>query len=97
MSTEPVKKYAPIEYPYGKLPNGWPQPTFLSTDDDGGINIEWCFGTQGADDSWRVSFCWIPDEGGMAIRTTRDHQDTIEKHNVGHYLDQWLREPPEAK
>lgn len=78
-----------------RLPNGWPQPTFMSLGDDGSLNIEWCFGEQGADDSWRVMFCWDPDEGAMACKTTHDGQE----HREGEVdtiimLDRWLRGAP---
>lgn len=93
-------KLAPIDHRYGKLPNGWPQPTFMSTDEDGGLNIEWCFGEQGADDSWRVLFSWDPDEGAMVCRTTKERQDFFveadgdSKKNIMPALDRWLTAPP---
>lgn len=88
-------KLAPIDFRYGKLPNGWPQPTFLNVSEDGSLNIEWCFGEQGAQDSWRVMFCWDPEEGAMCCKTTHDDQesrgaDTDDEEDIAQALDEWL-------
>lgn len=97
MSTPALSEaLAPITYEYGRLPNGWPQPTFLSVDDGGGVVIEWCFGAQGAANSWRVMFSWDPDDGGMCCRTTqREHEAYAaiegDAQKIGPALDRWLK------
>jgi hypothetical protein len=89
---------APITFDYGKLPNGWPQPTFMSISEDGSLNIEWCFGTQGADDSWRVTFIWDPDlRSAQVIRTDRKDQESLctddgdDPFAITASLERWLR------
>ena len=87
---------APITFDCGKLPSGWPQPTFMSVSEDGSLNIEWCFG-EGADDSWRVIFSWDPDEGAMICRTNKSEQRSLcqaegnDPKAIGPTLDRWLR------
>lgn len=74
------------------LPNGWPQPTFMSTYDDGSFNIEWCFGDQGADNSWRVMFCWSPSGEVMACWTDKVSQECEERPEyVLKSLDKFLK------
>jgi hypothetical protein len=68
-----------------------PEPTFVSVDDDGSLNIEWCLGgPQGSPDSWRVLFCWDPDEGAWAVRTTREGQTSAEGVSATRALVAWL-------
>lgn len=84
------------------LPNGWPRPTFMSSDEDS-VSVEWCFGEQGAADSWRVSFSWNAGEGVQVVRTWRAGQEYRAENeggssDIGPVLDAWLREtkPPGA-
>lgn len=89
---------APITYACGRLPNGWPQPHFLHIDNDGGLLIEWIFGEQGAEDSWRVSFSWDPDDGAYVIVTTKGKQylygaGESEPATVCPALERWLTAP----
>ncbi len=52
------------------LPNGWPQPTFMSVDEDGCLCIEWCFPVGvSMPETHRVSFFYMPTEGPMALLT----------------------------
>lgn len=88
-----------LDFTYGTLPNGWPQPTFISVDDHGGLNIEWCFGAQGSPESWRVLFSWDPEEGAMICRTTEERQDFVERPAEGTIaatLHEWLTVPPSS-
>ena len=71
------------------LPNGWPEPTFLSVDDDGALNVEWC-----ADDC-TISFWWHPKEGAMATRTTGTDQSSDQTETAGMSLARWLNERKE--
>lgn len=74
-----------------RLPNGWPQPTFFSIDpDDGSLNIEWCFGAQGAADSYCVMFVYDPVEGVMACKTTHANQECDETNDATLTLAKWL-------
>lgn len=79
------------------LPNRWPQPTFLSVDEDGALNIEWCFGEQDSPESHRIMFVWDPAEPAMACRTTRDGQEYEEGERAGAKLDEWLQSEASAK
>lgn len=88
-----------IDFAFGKLPNGWPQPTFMSFDEDGGLHIEWCFGGHDTKDNWRVGFSWWPDEGAMICRTTQERQDTLERPAetaLAATLHEWLTMPPSS-
>ncbi len=67
-----------------------PKPTFISVDDGGALNIEWCFGQQGAPDSWRAMFVWDPAEGVMACKTTKVGQLSDVTENAAHVLAAWL-------
>jgi hypothetical protein len=77
------------------LPNGWQQPTFLTVDDGGGLNLEWCFGTGEA--SFTLAFVWEPDEGVMAVRTRNREQDADETEAAAKTLAYWLTEAAEAR
>jgi len=46
-----------------------PKPTFVTIEEDGCVNLEWCFGDQGENDSWRLAFVCDPDEGVMVCET----------------------------
>ncbi len=50
-------------------------PHFFYFDEDGTLNMEWCFGEQGAQDSWRVMFVVCPDQGTYLIETRHTGQN----------------------
>lgn len=68
-----------------RLPNGWPQPTFMSTSHDT-FFVEWI------SDEETISFCWMPDEGAMILRTTNHSQDCLENNDadIPKVLNEWL-------
>jgi hypothetical protein len=68
----------------GKLPNGWPQPTFMSVDDGGALNIEWLWSGE------RILFVWDPAEGAMTCHTTRDGQEAKEGSEAAVFLSALL-------
>jgi len=79
------------------LPNGWPHPTSLRVDENGGVNIEWCFGEPGAVDSYRVGFTWNPREGAAAFVVRKDAQVTLdETETAGRTLRDVLDEAARA-
>ena len=86
----------PLDFRYGRFPNGWPHPTFLDMTPVNGLSIEWCFGEQGADDSWRVLFSWDEESGAMVCCTTKAGQEffgTEEGHTgtqIADALQRWL-------
>lgn len=49
-----------------------PVPHFVTVDNEGEMNFEWCFGKQGTPDSWRVS-AFIPrgGKGTWTLLTTK--------------------------
>lgn len=72
-----------------------PQHTFVSVDMWNAISLEWCFGGQGEPDSWRVLFCWDPQEGAMCCKTWKDSngvlkQDYIEGKDSAKRLLEWI-------
>lgn len=70
------------------FPNNWPHPQFMSVDDRGALIIEWIFGKQGAENSWRVLFCWDPKEGAMCCKTIKSgEQVCVENEYAAKYLD----------
>lgn len=79
-----------LDFAFGKLPNGWPNPTFMSVD-EGAFFIEWCFGDQGSKDSWRVSFYWDLQDGAMVIKTDAQSQECYENDpQLAFKLNEWL-------
>lgn len=77
----------------GNMPNGWPYPTFMSVDDeDGSLNIEWCFGEQGSQASERVMFSWEPEVGPMACHTRHEGQVSDESDMATRSLVAYLRD-----
>ncbi len=79
---------------FGKVfPNGYPIPDFMYTTEEGWFCIEWIFGNQGADDSWRLSFTFFKDEPAMLLKTDKNGQESIESpEKIAEYLDKWLKE-----
>lgn len=79
---------------YKPHPNGMAVPTFMSIDSEDAFVVEWCFGHQGADDSYRIMFCWDPDEGAMTCKTTRNPlgQECYQNNDpeIGKKLKEWL-------
>jgi hypothetical protein len=73
-----------------RFPNKWLQPTFLSVDDEGSLNIEWCCGS--GEDNYRIAFWWDPTEGASACKTTKDDQIYEEGFFAGNTLAKWLNE-----
>ena len=71
-----------------KLPNGWPHPTFMSVDDGGALNVEWCGGA--GDNRWRIMFVWDPEEGATSCHTTRGEQRSEEGAKAGIFLAELL-------
>lgn len=75
------------------LPNGWPVPTFMNVDEDGFLTIEWCFGKQGEEGSWRILYTAYT-MGGQIARLTHTPFTSEMSTNVLH-LDKWLKEAME--
>lgn len=98
MRAPPVQFAKPVGTTHkgAAFPNGWPIPTFMGvSEQDGVLTVEWCFGEQGAADSWRVLLSWDREEGLGACITTRTFQDYVSgEADVLATLDAWLRGPP---
>lgn len=58
-----------------KLPNGWPQPTFLNVDEEGALNIEWIIDNPDT----RILFVYDPKEGPMTCITPRIGAQTFKE------------------
>jgi hypothetical protein len=72
-------------HPTPRFPNGWPQPTFFTIDDDGTIHLEWHF-----DGNDTITFFWNPEEGPMAIQHFGPHESLDETETAARTLSRWL-------